>query len=182
MLRELALHILDVVENSVNAGATLVTIDVIEDMAADRLTIRVTDNGRGMDAEAVRRASDPFYTTRTTRRVGLGLPFLKQATELCTGSFAIDSTLGTGTTVTATFQHSHINRMPLGDLPNTILTLVVGYPQTDFIYRHALDKRFFEFDTRPIRAELGEVPLSEPGVIEYLRREISDSLSQIYNL
>ncbi len=182
MLRELALHILDVVENSVNAGATLVTIEVIEEMTADRLTIRVGDNGRGMDAEAVQRAADPFFTTRTTRRVGLGLPFLKQATELSNGSFAIESALGRGTTVTATFQHSHINRMPLGDLSNTILTLVVGYPQTDLVYRHKLDERFFEFDTRPIKAELGDVPLSEPTVIEYLRREIADSLAQIYGL
>ena len=182
MLRELALHILDVVENSVNAGATLVTIEVIEEMTVDRLTIRVADNGRGMDAEAVQRAADPFFTTRTTRRVGLGLPFLKQATELCNGSFSIESVLGKGTTVTAAFQHSHINRMPLGDLSNTILTLVVGYPQTDLVYRHKLDERSFEFDTRPIKAELGDVPLSEPSVIEYLRREISDSLAQIYNL
>ena len=182
MLRELSLHILDIAENSLNAGATRVTIEVLEDTRADQFIIRVADNGRGMDAEAVRRAGDPFFTTRTTRRVGLGIPFLKQATELCDGSFAIESALGKGTTITATFQHSHINRMPLGDLPNTILTLVVGNPQTDFVYRHRLDERFFEFDTRPIKAELGDVPLSEPSVIEYLRREISDSLAQIYNL
>jgi len=182
MLRELSLHILDIAENSLNAGATRVTIEVLEDTRVDQFVIRVVDNGRGMDAEAIRRAGDPFFTTRTTRRVGLGIPFLKQATELCDGSFAIESVLGKGTTITATFQHSHINRMPLGDLPNTILTLVVGNPQTDFVYRHRLDERFFEFDTRPIKAELGDVPLSEPSVIEYLRREISDSLAQIYNL
>jgi anti-sigma regulatory factor (Ser/Thr protein kinase) len=182
VLRELALHILDIVENSINAGATLVTIDVSEDMRMDRLTIRVDDNGSGMDEEAVRRAADPFFTTRTTRRVGLGLPFLKQATELSNGTFAIESELSKGTTVTATFQHSHINRMPLGDLPNTILSLVVGNPQVDFVYRHVLDNRSFEFDTRPIKAELGDVSLSEPTVIEFLRREISDSLAQIYEL
>jgi len=126
--------------------------------------------------------TDPFFTTRTTRRVGLGIPFLKQATELCNGAFSIESQVGKGTTVTATFQHSHINRMPLGDLPNTILALVVGNSHADFVYRHRLDERSFEFDTRPIKAELGDVPLSEPGVIEYLRREISDSLAQIYGI
>jgi len=84
--------------------------------------------------------------------------------------------------VTATFQHSHINRMPLGDVPNTILGLIVGNPQVDFVYRHVFNERMFEFDTRPIKATLGDVPLSEPEVIEYLRREISDSLAQIYNL
>jgi anti-sigma regulatory factor (Ser/Thr protein kinase) len=182
MLRELALHILDLAENSLNARATLVTIEVNEDLAADRLTIRVQDNGRGMDVESVQRATDPFFTTRTTRRVGLGIPFLKQATELCNGSFQIESELGKGTTVVASFQHSHINRMPLGDMTNTILGLVVGYPQTDFVYRHVLGERLFEFDTRPIKRELGDVSLSEPPVIEYLRREISDMLYKIYQV
>lgn len=182
MLRELALHILDLAENSLNAGATLITIEVIENLVADQLVIRVRDNGRGMDAETCARATDPFFTTRTTRRVGLGLPFLKQAAELCNGDVEIDSSLGNGTTVTATFQHSHINRMPLGDLPNTILALVVGNPQADFVYRHIFNERIFEFDTRPIKATLGDVPLSEPSVIEYLRREIADSLAQLYNL
>ncbi len=182
MFRELALHILDLAENSLNAGATLVTIEIVEDEAADRLTIRVSDNGRGMDAETVRRVIDPFFTTRNMRRVGLGIPFLKQATELCNGSLTIDSAVGTGTTITANFQHSHINRMPLGDLPNTILSLIVGNPQADFVYRHSAGNRHFEFDSRPVKRELGDVPLSEPTVIEYLRREISDSLAQIYNL
>jgi anti-sigma regulatory factor (Ser/Thr protein kinase) len=182
MLRELALHILDLAENSLNAGATLVKIEVVEDLVADQLVISVSDNGRGMDAETIERATDPFFTTRTTRRVGLGLPFLKQATELCNGDLEVDSSPGKGTTVTATFQHSHINRMPLGDVPNTILGLVVGNPHADFVYRHVLNDRVFEFDTRPVKAVLGDVPLSEPEVIEYLRREISDSLAQIYNL
>ncbi len=136
MLRELALHILDIAENSLNAGASLVTIEVLEDIAADQLTIRVIDNGRGMDAETASRVVDPFFTTRTTRKVGLGLPFLKQAAELSNGTLTIDSQVGQGTTVTATFQRSHIDRMPLGDLPGTILTLIVGYPQANFVFRH----------------------------------------------
>lgn len=174
MLRELALHILDLAENSLNAGATLVTIDLVEDSAADRLTLQVADNGHGMSAEDTQRAADPFFTTRTTRRVGLGLPFLKQAAEMCQGSFKIESTLGIGTTVTATFGQSHIDRMPLGDAPGTILSLVVGNPQADFVYRHRVDGRTSEFDTRPIKAELGEVSLSEPEVLAYLKKQISD--------
>ena len=172
MLRELALHILDLAENSLNAGATLVTIEVTEDARADQLTIRVTDNGRGMDAESVRRAADPYFTT--TRRVGLGLPFLKQAAEMCNGSMTIDSAIGVGTTITATFQNSHIDRMPLGDLPATILSLVVGNPQADFVYRHIVNANTFEFDTRPIKAELGDVPLSEPSVITYLKEYLQE--------
>jgi anti-sigma regulatory factor (Ser/Thr protein kinase) len=169
MLRELALHVLDLAENSLNAGATLVTIEVIEDVRADRLTLRVTDNGHGIDPELAARVADPFVTTRRTRRVGLGLPFLKQAAEACNGKLMIDSARGAGTTITATFQHSHIDRMPLGDLPGTMLALVVGCPQADFVFRHVLDDKTFEFDSRPLKAELGEVTLSEPSVIKLLK-------------
>jgi anti-sigma regulatory factor (Ser/Thr protein kinase) len=174
MLRDLALHILDLVENSVNAGASLVTVEVIEDAAVDRLTIRVTDNGQGMDPELAARAADPFVTSRTTRRVGLGLPFLKQAAELCNGALTIESRRGAGTTVTATFQNSHIDRMPLGDLAGTVLSFVVGYPQTDFVYRRRAGGRTGEFDTRPVKAALNGVPLSEPQVIGYLKKQIPD--------
>ncbi len=173
MLRELALHILDITENSLNAGASLVTIEVVEDIAADRMTIRVADNGRGMDAETAARVVDPFFTTRTTRKVGLGLPFLKQVAEMCNGSLTVDSQVGQGTAVTATFQRSHIDRMPLGDLPGTMLTLIVGYPQADFVFRHAIGDNRVELDTRPIKAELGDVALSEPEIIGYLKNQIA---------
>ncbi len=174
MLRELALHVLDLAENSLNAGASLVTIEVVEDVAADRLTLRVADNGRGMNAETAVRVVDPFFTTRSTRKVGLGLPFLKQAVEMCNGALTIDSRVGQGTAVTANFQRSHIDRMPLGDLPGTILTLIVGNPQADFVFRHAIGDKSVELDTRPIKAELGDVALSEPEVIVYLKHQIAD--------
>ncbi len=173
MLRELALHVLDLAENSLTAGASLVTIEVVEDIIADRLTIRVTDNGHGMDAETAANVVDPFFTTRTTRRVGLGLPFLKQSAEMCAGALTIDSRVGQGTTVTATFQHSHIDRMPLGDLAGTILILVVGYPQANFVFRHTVAEKSVQFDTRPIKAELGDLSLSEPDVIAYLKSQLS---------
>lgn len=172
MLRELSLHVLDIVENSLNAGATLVTIEVSEDTREDVLIIRVADNGYGMDADALKRASDPFFTTRTTRRVGLGLPFLKQAAEMCNGRMSVESQPGDGTIVTATFQHSHLNRMPLGDLAGTVLTLVIGNPETDFVFRHHVNDEAFEFDTRPIKAVLGDVPLSDPAVIAYLKQAL----------
>lgn len=169
MLRELALHVLDIAENSLNAGASLVTIELIEDVAADRLTIRVADNGRGMDAETAARVVDPFFTTRSTRKLGLGLPFLKQAAEMCNGTLTIDSEIGQGTAVTAIFQRSHIDRMPLGDLPSTILALIVGYPQANFVFRHFIGDKSVQLDTRPIKAELGDIALSEPEVIAYLK-------------
>lgn len=174
MLREISLHILDLAENSLSAGASLITIEVTEDTRQDRLEVRVADNGRGMDPEMTARVTDPFVTSRTTRRVGLGLPFLKQAAEMCNGQFEIESTVGVGTTVTAIFQNSHVDRMPMGDLSGTLLTLVIGYPQADFVFRHTVNGQVFEFDTRPIKAELEGVSLSEPSVIAYLKQELRD--------
>jgi anti-sigma regulatory factor (Ser/Thr protein kinase) len=174
MLRELALHLADLAENSIAAGASLITIEVIEDLPADRLTLRVIDDGRGMDTDWAARVTDPFVTSRTMRRVGLGLPFLKQAAELCNGGLTIDSKPGVGTTVTATMQYTHIDRMPMGDLPGTILTLVVGNPTCDFVFRHIVGAHSFEFDTRWIKAHLDGVSLSEPSVITYLKKALRE--------
>ncbi|MBN1317319.1 MAG: sensor histidine kinase, partial [Anaerolineales bacterium] len=133
-MRELSLHILDLAENSVSAGADKVRILVHEDMHADRLIIAVQDNGRGMDEASLAQVCDPFFTSRTTRKVGLGIPFLKAAAESCQGIFIIESTPGKGTHVKAEFKHSHIDRMPLGDLAGTLLTLLVSFPDTHWIF------------------------------------------------
>ena len=130
-MREIALHLLDLAENSVSAGAKNITIAICEDQRADKLTTSIADDGRGMDAETVKKVIDPFYTSRTTRKVGLGIPLFKGAAEDCNGTLTIASTPGLGTTVTATFQHSHIDRMPLGNLPETFLGLTVGSVQHD---------------------------------------------------
>lgn len=173
-MRELALHLLDIAENSVSAQASTIWITVEEDSAADRLRMAVEDNGKGMDAEMVARVVDPFVTSRTTRKVGLGIPLLKAAAEACNGFFTISSTPGKGTQVKVEFQHSHIDRMPLGNLPSTILTLVVGSPQVHWIFRYQMDSELFEFDDEPVKQELGDIPLSEPAVLSYLR-EMLDS-------
>ena len=120
MMTEISLNILDVAENSTKAGATLVTITVDADFGADQLTVSIEDNGCGMTPEQVERVTDPFFTSRTTRKVGLGVPFFKYAAESTGGSFRFDSAVGAGTTVTATFTLSHIDRMPLGDISTTI--------------------------------------------------------------
>ena len=129
MMTEISLNILDVAENSTKAGAALVTITVDADFEADQLTVSIEDNGCGMTPEQVERVTDPFFTSRTTRKVGLGVPFFKYAAESTGGSFQIESTIGVGTTVTATFTLSHIDRMPLGDINSTIHTLVVYHPE-----------------------------------------------------
>ena len=127
-MRELALHILDLVENSVSAQAQNISICVVEDYAADRLSISVQDDGRGMDADTVAKVIDPFVTSRTTRKVGLGIPLLKAAAEMCEGTLTIDSKLGSGTLIAVDIQLSHIDRMPLGDLAETYLSLLVAHP------------------------------------------------------
>jgi hypothetical protein len=168
-VRELSLHILDVIENSLEAGATEISLRVDEDLQSDRLTISVTDNGRGMDAQTAQRALDPFYTTRTTRHVGLGLPLFKAAAERCNGGLSITSQPGQGTTVVARFQHSHIDRAPLGDMPATLLSVLLSGRPIRLRYVHRVDDRRFEFDTEELRQNLGDVPFSHPLVRQWLQ-------------
>ena len=192
-MRELSLHILDVVQNSLEAGATRIQLLINEDLRADRLTIEVIDNGRGMNQELLRRVLDPFVTTRTTRRVGLGLPLLAAAAERCNGKLEIQSELGKGTTVMVTFQHSHIDRAPLGDMVSTLISILLSNPLVDFEYEHRVgaappneasprfEAREFRFSTREIRAELGDVPLSHTSVIQWLREFLTENLAALYD-
>src|SRR5690606_20906768 len=140
------LHILDIAENSVSAKADTIQIEVEEDHAADRLRISIIDNGAGMSPEMAARVIDPFTTSRTTRKVGLGIPLLKAAAESCEGGLTLQSILGQGTCVKVEFQHSHIDRMPLGNLTSTLLTLVVGSPEVHWIFRYTVDGQTFTFD------------------------------------
>jgi hypothetical protein len=167
-MRELSLHILDVLQNSVEAGATLVELSIEEDSAADLFLITISDNGRGMDEATLARVFDPFYTTRKTRHVGLGLPLFKAATERCNGGLTIVSQVGVGTTLRAVFQHSHFDRAPLGDIAGTLMSFILG-GGCDLNYQHRLDGREFSFNTAEIKAELGDVSLLHPAVREWLR-------------
>lgn len=171
-MRELSLHILDVLQNSLEAEATLVELTIEEDLAADRLTITVQDNGRGMDEAQLARISDPFYTTRKTRHVGLGVPLFKAAAERCNGDLAITSQVGRGTMLRATFQHSHIDRAPLGDVTGTLMSVILG-GTCDVHYLHRVDGKEFEFHTAAIKAELGDVPLTHPAVRQWLQKFIA---------
>ena len=165
-MQELSLNILDIAENSVKAGAALVTVGVCYRPAQDRFTVTIADDGCGMDAETVRKVTDPFYTTRTTRRVGMGLPLWKMAAEMTGGAMTVESAPGVGTTVTAVFGLSHIDRLPLGDLPQTMATLIGGSPEKDFRLEFDYDGVRFAADTREYRAVLGEeISLAEPEVL-----------------
>lgn len=169
-MEDLSLHILDIVENSTMAGATLVRIDILEDAKNNVLQITIEDNGRGMDPEMLEKIRDPFVTTRTTRSVGLGLSLLEQAAQETGGNMAITSNAGRGTTVKATFQTDHIDRKPMGDMGATLTALIAGNPEVDFIYSNNLDNELMELDTRELRAELGDdVPMNDPVVLKFLR-------------
>ena len=150
-LRELALHLLDIAENSIGAKAKNIVIRVEKDTETDRLRMSVLDDGVGMDPEMVARVTDPFTTSRTTRKVGLGIPLLKAAAEACNGWLEIQSTPGKGTSVKAEFQYSHIDRMPLGGPSETYLSLVLGAPQIHWLLTYKVDGKEFVFDDEPIK-------------------------------
>ena len=168
-MRELSMHILDIAQNSIAAGAKMVRIDVVEDHAADTMTITVADDGSGMDAWTAQRIRDPFVTSRTTREVGLGIPLFAAAAERCGGGLEIISAPGVGTTVRAVFQLSHLDRAPLGDMASTLVALSVCNPDMDFVYNRVQGDESFHFDTREVRAELGGVPLNHPEVAAFIR-------------
>jgi hypothetical protein len=186
-MREIALHLLDIAENSVSAQARNITISVLDDLPKDRLSALVQDDGRGMDAEMVARVTDPFVTSRTTRKVGLGIPLFKAAAEACDGFLVIDSTVGKGTILKVEFQRSHIDRMPLGDLPGTILTLLVAYPDIHWIFDYTIlhfepeGQSNFHFDDRPVKAELQGVSLCEPEVLAFLREYLETGVAELQN-
>lgn len=178
-MKELSLHLLDIAENSINANASHVTICIDENTWEDRLTMSVKDNGHGMTPEMALKIVDPFTTSRTTRKVGLGIPLLKAAAEMCNGFLKINSQPGEGTELIVQFQRSHIDRMPLGDITGTILHLVVGSPSTHWTFKYKVNDTNFEFDDQIIKAELDGIPLSEPMVISFIRNEITNGINQI---
>ncbi len=153
-MEDLSLHILDIVENSIRAKASRIEIKVVEDIRKDLLTIEIKDNGQGIDEETVKKVLDPFFTTKTTRRVGLGLPLLSQAARESGGDVGIESKVGRGTRVKTTFGYSHIDRKPLGNMGATLTTLIAGNPEVDFIYEHKNDELEYRLDTKEIRARI----------------------------
>jgi len=178
-MKDLALHILDILQNSVTAGATLVKLQIDEVPDKDKYLIKFIDNGKGMDEETVKHVTDPFFTTRTTRKVGLGLPLLKQNAERTGGSMIIHSQPGKGTKVEVMFVYSHIDRLPTGDIAGTLALTVSSYPAIEFIYTHNTPYGKFVFDTVEIKETLGDLPISNPQVIAFMKDLISDNLKEI---
>lgn len=179
MMTEISLNILDIAENAVKAGAALTKIDVTANFKANTLTVVIEDNGCGMTPEQVARVTDPFYTTRTTRKVGLGVPFFKEAAEQTGGSFCITSAPGVGTTVTAVFVLNSIDRMPLGDICATLHTLITMHPERDFVFCYRVKERAFTLDTRQFKEILEGVALNTPEVSAYLRDYLRENTAEV---
>jgi anti-sigma regulatory factor (Ser/Thr protein kinase) len=178
-VRELSLHILDALQNSVEAEATRIQLSIEESLRDDVLKITIVDNGRGMSEDLTKEVLNPFVTTRTTRHVGLGLPLFAAAAERCNGGLRIDSKPGAGTTVVATFQHSHIDRAPMGNLTATVMAVMLAERPVDIQYRHTVDGRTFELDTAEVRRELAGIPLSHPLVREWLESMLDEGQASL---
>ncbi len=178
-MRELALHLLDIAENSVAAGARNIEIVALADTHKDRLYLSVADDGFGMTAEMAAKVTDPFVTSRTTRKVGLGIPLLKAAAEACDGWLIIQSAPGKGTQIKVEFCNSHIDRMPLGDLPSTWLALLVSYPAIHWMFKYGIDNDCYDFDDQAIKDTLGDISLTEPDILAFLRNTLQEGFHEI---
>ncbi|HNV81954.1 MAG TPA: ATP-binding protein [Tenuifilaceae bacterium] len=178
-MKELALHILDIAQNSIVAGATLIRIGITEDMQGDLLHMTVEDNGKGMPSEMVERVMNPYTTSRTTRRVGMGLPLLHDACRAANGMLTIESAVNEGTRVLATMQLSHIDRQPLGDITGVIVLLFSANPSIDFVYSHIRNGNSYIFDTREVKELLEGIPLNTPEVIKSIREMIASNLDEL---
>ena len=178
-MRELSLNVLDIVQNSITASANLIEIKLVEDTNNDILKINIFDNGKGMTDEQIKSVTDPFYTTRTTRKIGLGIPLFKMAAEMSGGSFKIESTVGVGTKIYTSYIHSSIDRMPVGNINETVSMLIRMNPDIDFVYTHTFNEKSYSLDTRELREQLEEVPLDTPEVIDWINEYLTENDSLI---
>ncbi|MFV0341746.1 MAG: ATP-binding protein [Anaerocolumna sp.] len=179
MMPELSLHILDVAQNSIKAGANFIQIMVDVSFQKDALTIHISDNGCGMTKEMVNKVFDPFYTTRTTRNIGLGIPFFEYAAKATGGTLTIDSIPCEGTKLTAIFVLSHIDRMPLGDLASTMHTLITLNTNIDFYYTYQVNGKHFTLNTMEFREILGDVSFDLPDISRYIKEYLVENHSDI---
>jgi hypothetical protein len=176
-MREISLNIMDIAQNSIEAGGTLIEIEVIENHANDILQITVKDNGKGIDSKILPKITDPFITSRSSRRVGLGLSLFKAACIRCEGCLTVDSKLGYGTTVKAFMRFSHIDRAPIGRIEDTIVSFLI-YPGIEIFYSHFVDGKGFLLDTREIKKIAGE-DLNNPEILQWIKEYLVEGLDDI---
>jgi len=181
-MEDLSLHILDIAENSIEALAKKIELKIEENKKKDLLTLEIADDGKGMDKEMLKRALDPFFTTKKTRRFGLGLSLLAEAAKASNGHFTVESKPGQGTKVKATFQLSHIDTKPLGDISQTLISLIMGHPEIDIFYSHKINNSKFSLDTKEIKAQLNGMAINTPEVIKLIKKNIKEGLGNLRRL
>lgn len=180
-MKELSLHILDLVQNSIRAKATNIEITVEESVKRNNLLIGIKDNGCGMTEETLQKVSDPFFTSRTTRKVGLGISLFKQHVEQCNGVFRITSSLGNGTYVEGEMQLAHWDRQPMGDIAGTLVLLFTANPSVRYVYKHSTDAGKYVVDTNEIKNVLGTSNVNDPGILKFIKEMINENLREIHS-
>ena len=176
MMEDIASHIMDIVMNSVTAKAKNISIDIDKDGVANTLSLAISDDGVGMDRETAQKVQDPFFSTKTGRKVGLGIPLLKGTAETTGGSFSLQSASGRGTSIRATFDAGHPDLPPLGNLKDTFLVLIVSHPEVDFTLRYCVDGKDFSLVTKELKTQLEDVPVNHPEVINFLSKYLDEQL------
>lgn len=175
-MKDLASHIMDILQNSTRAGATQIEFTLKIEKKNDKLTLIFKDNGCGMDAEMLEKVTNPFFTTRTTRKVGLGLPLLKQNAEMTGGEFSIHSVPEQGTEINCTFQLSHVDIKPMGDIPGTIVLTVSAHPQLHFLFHYVNDEKSYTFDTAEVYEALDGMSVQNPEIMQFLKEMIEENM------
>ncbi len=183
-MQDISLHLLDIIENSARAESKNIRLSVLIDERKNLMRFTVKDDGIGMDEETLRSAQNPFYTSKAERvkKVGLGIPLFAQNAELCGGRFQLESDLGSGTELVAEFQYNHIDRMPLGNLQDTLISGIIGHQDVDFWLNldHLKEDKHLEFffNTAEVKAELGDIPLTYPDVIQFIEENIKEGIKK----
>ena len=170
------MHILDIIQNSLSAGASIIELEVWESIVNNLLTIKIKDNGKGMSPEQVAKVTDPFFTSRTTRKVGMGLPLYKQSAEQSGGKLIIESEVGVGTTVTATFGHDPVDRPPMGALANAVVLMMSANPNHQFRFTYSYNDQSYSIDTQEINQALDGLPIHDVHVIKMITQIIEDNM------
>ena len=178
-MQELSLNILDIVQNSIKAKSTLIEISIIKYRAEKTMSIVILDDGCGMNKEQVQQVIDPFYTTRTTRKVGLGVPFFKMSAEMTGGTFFIDSEVGVGTKIKSTYNYENIDMMPIGDMAATMVSLISVNPEINFVYSYGIDQECFTMDTREVKVILEGMPINSYEVLMFIKDFINENYQAI---
>lgn len=181
-MKDLSLHLLDIAENSIRAGATKITMGISEDVKGNWLFFNVQDNGKGMSEAMRKEVTNPFVTSRTVRKVGLGLPLLAQRCDLCEGELKIESKEGKGTAVRAKMRYNHIDRVPLGDIGSTLMTLIMAHPYIHYIYHHQYNDKTFKLDSIEVQEVLGkDVSLQNIQVLLWLKDYANQNIQDLKN-